>query len=1224
MPLVQVVQFLTVEGKVQIDITNTSGRAARAPDPALHSRTNTSFGPEDPSPQQQQQQQRPDDLLDRDEPCSLIVSLRASHPQFFYYRGPQQKPYAPAITVTSPLRAPAGHAGATVAGGDAGHLDAHKHQRGPSTLWGQEVVDPTIEDVARQSWRDYGFLPLADAAALRGTANTRTSAAAHRHNAVGHSDADGGDDRPLLVREALADCVLLPGERRTFLLEVDTPAVLARLTAPLSQQRSRPSGASPSRGVSDLRTGALSARSQLSRHPTTSAAAAGRRRGSSSSGGNSGSHQDDTIVSFSERTRGVTDVFHPDVHESRSTGRPSPALSTTVSPADKRGLNSRAGRRSGDALRSGSRNSSDISSGGSDVGTGADTSTYPRRWSLPFTADGQDGAHKDRREAGRSPAGNTRRTRLWTDWEGRDTAGFDDDDDDDRPAPSRQPLSIVRDSTSTRGSLEAPRPSITAAAAPAALGAGGAPMQRAGGRESRVSSHDYTVPTSTSSTADSTPLAARGARAGGDGQDGHGTPGWSSPTSAPQRIMFYVYFAPLGDEDKCVNAARKWLQKERHAYHVWLDSMVRTVVDLERKRERGWVRRGNNTVASPDPPLGARRVLPPVLGELVRWRGDGGDSGAAADAMTPSPTTAAAFHLYYRAIQPLNVVRRSLSRLSAVNGAREAESRSGREREAAVVEPPPSFAMTRRNRVSKKARKMFNDVRHGAGTVVLPMRVHPQSATNTVTAGGRAAATSAAIRGSAAGSSLFDRANAPPSSSAGASAAASVHPPSHSPHVSEPQRGAEAASAAAAAAAQQQRTCSLEPSFEWAGDERGHSTPTSESRGGADPGRARQRLKSGRGLALLEDSVSSPPTPSRNSLVDGAAAAPLLRSDARGTSSESYLTRHLPSSAGKARRTETLDPAAAERAAIGMSASSASSVLGHYHSSFRERSDSPVRSRPGLTAFLAATDAASPEEPPLFSSSSGGAMGSRGAARHSSVLLGGSASSNLPAALSPDDAAGAATTAAAAVPPPAAAAVRSESLSDGAAGSFVAQLLQSFCARRSGSGSAADEDGSASPHVRDISSAPPQALTYRRRHTISGPTMMNHSFFRHVVPSSSSATNGSGSFAARGQENLMWIADQSRVAGGQVKVAARQLSATAAVAYTTASDLVQQHGPSAVGGLASAVNLLKDVVFTRDNVQMLQAVVTPMVMVCSVVVILYLLLARGGGDTFATLDGGGL
>ncbi|KAG5482864.1 hypothetical protein LSCM1_06896 [Leishmania martiniquensis] len=1138
MSLLRVTQFLTADGKVQIDVTNISGRPQLPP---------TQEPPEQP---QQRPSSKPGDssfrVPDRDEPCSLIVSLRSSQPHLFYYRGQSSKQLLPSASAASPLPAPPpGNTASAGGGGSRGNKS--NHQRGLSSLWGLEVIDPVIADVSRQSWRDCGFAPVKESAS----------------SALDKGTGGGvGDDRPLLVREELADCVLLPGERRTFLLEVDAPSVLKQFMGPPAQKNAQMASAASSR------RGSAAAQDQWlslpGRGPTTP---------SSNDSKTTSSYQqpataqtsvsgDDAHPSFGARARVGTAVFQPDWCESVLTDKPASPLPQAVSKDAETSRDDRG-----------------------EKAVSAERSTVMRA-TRQRTLPGNPG----------------------------DEGGMSDVEDSDVHSLTRQPLSIVRESTTTHGSLDATR--LTATSVPSALDL--APSGSAA-FNSRLSSRDFAMSTAIDSATASAPLSRRASREGLRKLNTRGYVGGLPPVSASQRPTFFLYYAPLGDENKCVDQARKWLLKEQHAYCLWIERLVRFVVDLERRRERGWLQTLDHSVQSPSRPLGARRVLPPTLGELVRWRADGGGRSAVMDAMTPSPITAAALQYYYGDISPQNVARPALLQRGIGGSGTNNSDNTGDRSEKSAVELPPPFASTRRNQVSKKARKMFKEARHGAGTVVLPLRAQPHSAVQPpakpIAGDVRWANASAAVQplpspGSSEMRGVSSRVSEPPYGSG----AANVPSPRQQPGV---QRSYNAIISP--------QECTMENSSEL-GEYRGSITPTSEARR-AEAGHERPYLKSGCGLALLEDPTTGPSTSSRNSIGDGVTVMVPFTSEYLGPMAD-LKQSFLASGSSKVGRTETLDPASAEMAATGLLGSRWSSFNGMYYQMQRGRSDSPLQSRPRLPSFPSNGDIASPDSNNQSSASavaSGIASASRGAAQLSvsntsqlsSAARGNAPSTNTPTRASEVETPGGrpgetSSNSGQTVLPqdgPSGAVEDGPSSSNAPSGSFVSQFIQSFYGSGGNVKSDVDNEGNTSFYRRDISSAPPQMLVYRPRN---GPSGGTSSF----TVSNSSGTSGNS--PNRRRERLIRIAEQSMVAGGQAKVVVQQ-------AAVTAANLLQQHGPPAMSGLMGLMSLLKDTVFTPENVNVMQMVVTPMVMACSVIVMAYLLILGGEGygdsDVFSLMGG---
>ncbi|GET87247.1 hypothetical protein, conserved [Leishmania tarentolae] len=1201
MSLLRVTQFLTADGKVHIDVTNTSGRTPYPPPQSQ------------PAPRQPSSSEgRPaEDILDRDEPCSLIVSLRSSHPHFFYYRGPPHKQPSPSTSVASQhLYAPPPEIPAS-----AGVVDVwkntSKHQRGSSSLWCSRVVDPVIEDVSRQAWRDLGFSPVAAPAA--GAANASDAASSVLGNG---SNGSGGDDRPLLVREELADCVLLPGERRTFLLEVDTPSVLQRLMEPLVRRTTQVASAPSLRGNSSVQDScpgkALRGSTALLSDHSRSTGNKPRQRSA-----HVHSKEDDTDTPLSKSMLPSPEVSHLSRHGSSSTaGKPSatffPATSRTTAKVPKSSLGGRqqqqqqkqvhSKRGKGPLQSSGSRNSDE--SGDCDIrsyNSAAKPHKAPRprgQQTHPLGMGGKgDGKGKAADQAAHRNDGRHRR---------QDRERSMKATDYDARSLSPQPLSIVKE-TGTSESLETSCLSVvTSSSAHRPWPSDGTTP------DSRRANRDLAGPT-LSTTAVSTP--GGGATHRHDDGDGNeaanrthgnndGTPHWLTPASTSRRPTFYIYYAPLGDENKCVDRARKWLLKEQHAYRLWLDKLVRLVIDLERQREQGWIQTSDHAVRSPHRPLGTRRVLPPILGELVRWRADGGGSDAVLDVMAPSPITAATFQHYYGSL-PLQKSRHQPPSQLSVRGNNMAHSLasvsskvgSGHEKEAIMV-LPPSFAATRRNRVSAKAQKMFKEERHGAGTVVLPLRVKPQSTTEpslTCLVGniGTARSATAAHRKS-------------PSSSQASDETRNLSRKSARPPYSRVWTATTSSSQLRPYRVTSPQQHTMENSSEL-GDYRSISPLACESPF-TERGYEHPHFKSGCGLALLEDSAATLPTVSRNSFPDGVSALP-SQTDNSATLMDSKQNFYDPNSF-KINRTETLDPVAAEMAAADLPTSrwlSFNSICNYMH---RVPSDTLLQQRRQLLPSFSSTgDMASPDSQILGSSSSAKALGT--ASTFQSTTRMSCNNSPPPSNAAPgytrtaDDSSAVSSTVTALGGSESASGILKKftqaetqgTVTDGAltatapAGSFASQLIQSFCGYGGSAKCEVDEE---------VNSA------YRfPNSTVSS----NNSFTERLF---------SSSFPMHSQERLNRMADQSIAAGSQVKVAVQQLT-------SVMSDLLQQHGPPAMSGFMSLLDFLKDTVFTPTNVNLMQMVVTPMVMTFSVLVIVYLIFCNDdGSDVFSLVDGRGL
>jgi hypothetical protein len=1124
MPRISVTQLITREGKIQIDVTNTSGRA-----PPLSREHSASTDAAD----------RVNAVQDHGAPCSLVVSLRSSHPQFFFYRGPQPKSVTSSV-VTSPLRLLDGN------GSGAGGTGRH-HRRSGSALWGNAVVDPTILEVSQQTWKEHNFLPVAPdtSSSQRRSGSDATNTADNDHAVTTPLPPPGNaavtansDSRPLLVREEMADCVLLPGERRTFFMEVSNPSVLARLVA----QKAVPAKAGnvwlqPHQLVQkDNVVGGGAAGASNSRLPPVTHLA-------------NGSEGDDDNPNA--LLRDVTDVF---LVEGSSQGFPGNPSATTTSPAEAAGSLAHNGNDAYPPYPPPPYMSGSVQSDGTSA-------------TLPVFGK----ATSDRRNNGHTQQNGRSGDSLW-DGERTDT-------DEYANSPSRQPLSIVGDSPTTHSSS---LPNVH-------------PHQQrmTGGQDSLRSSRDYVVPPLSRSASETTfsngggqsPPPSSAARREGAAVGPASHPYTPPPLS--QRPVFYVYYRPLGNENKCVDHARKWIMKEQHTYRDWRESLVKTIVEHERKREHVWTVTEAQTTLPPQPRLEMRRILPPVLGELVRWRSDDGSSGCDSDAMRPSPITVSAFHYYFARLPGgAGSNRSSINRLSPSSSSSNTGTRHG------APEVPPSFAATRSNRVSKKAKKMFTEDRQGAGTVVMPLRV-PTDTNSQIS-----------ISPSLRRNSGTTPVKVPSSTAAGGGVTppSSPQPPPQQQFQQQQQRGASQSSVNGIPLTPA-RILSHTDDDEETDYYRGSSTP-SESHTQDDYVR-RPRLHTGRGLALLDDSVTGPLSPSAYASSDAAAAS---SGDYPSSAADMKQCLLAPSCSGSRwSRTETLDPEAAELAArspppLHDSTLLSSSDTRHGLPSFPSTLEN---FRLGLGSGDRGSGAAGSTNADLVATPFSSATRQLGKS-NSSTCLAGQLSEDISAAHANE------------------ATVRlreAEAEAEGShPGSFVAHLLHSFCGRRDTkpeNASNLDGDG-VPPHTRDISSAPPQRVTYRRLTGV-GNTSLTSSMAGELGSSSSSA-----SFPASHQQQLCRLLDRSKEAKGQMVAAAMQLTEKARAVAVQVVDLLQQHGPTAVECLMTVLNFIEDNVFTPQNVKMMETVISPMVIIFAAIALLYLLLGGGGDGAFPLLYNGNL
>ncbi|KPA75167.1 hypothetical protein ABB37_08829 [Leptomonas pyrrhocoris] len=1122
MSCVSVTQLITEDGKVQIDITNTSGRAPPLSRELTFSNTNAG---------------QVSAVPDQDEPCSLIVSLRSSHPQFFFYRGPQPKP-AVSTTVASPLRLRNGN-GVVGGVGGGGH---GRHRHSGNALWGNELVDPTILDVSRQTWKEHGFLSVATDANAGGSrsdghhgGDDANPTGAHAvkpsvspSEAAASAAAAKGDHRPLLVKEEMADCVLLPGERRTFFMEVGDPNVLSRLVAPKKSSKAASAWSRPTPVLSRDEEGWGD----------------GGGGGGSSEGGEGKKGNQD----------GADEL---------------PPVTRYPNGSDVEDKAPNAPLRDGTDVFAASNHNVDVVSGNSGL---------------------------RRSGAAATPNGTGKKTDTTT-----------EDDDDDGRSPSRQPLSIVRESTTTRASTEAVRSSVPSR-----------PQRRAfEALVSTRSSRDYAVPPSSSSFNSDTPsnssdshkvecgygnmtepplplVAGYGnAKPAGDSPN----PATNLPYASPclsHRPVFYVYYHPLGDENTCVDRARKWIAKEQRSYHEWRERLVRTVIEQERQRERGWTVTKDQTIVPTLPRLEEKRILPPVLGELVRWRSGDGGTECDNDPMEPSPVTIAAFYYYFL-------------HLDAGGDAEPAPAPPGLFKHIAKAPPkrnnlpvvPPSFAATRTNRVSKKAKKMFTDHRQGAGTVVVPLRISSQKTLSPSTTNLPLRRDSTSYRGAA-------PLRVPSSMSAaggGNTLRPTPSPPqqqrNESQYLTVSDSSANATPPMQASIHTYPSTSSTHPlhpgGFTEADFYLAGAATTPSEHTAQDSRLRRPRFSTGRGLALLDDSVTGSLSPTAYGAPEPMASGGDM-SGFEPLQKNSFLitTSSVSSRWG---RTETLDPEAAELAARTPPPPLDGNPLyspSYTHTSLPSFPSTLEGTRTAITAAPAERVCAATSNPDFATApftaatTASSPLGSSSSGNHFNLQL----SDDL---TPPHDAAAEA------------AAAKGKEPQSNNAGSLVAWLLQSFLGRRgnqSDSGSSLDSDASPA-HTRDISSAPPSCVAYRRRSVLGSTGSAN-----------ASSMSGSGFLASRLPRQLTRLLAQSEVVKGTkegARAAALLLSAKAGAAAVQTVDLLQQHGPTAANGVMMLLNLLKDVVFTPENVKVMEQVITPLVVVFSLVALLYLLFFGGTG-----------
>ncbi|KPI88390.1 hypothetical protein ABL78_2509 [Leptomonas seymouri] len=1106
MSRVSVAQFITEDGKIQIDVTNTSGHAQSL------SREPTAYDGD---------ANHLSTVRDHDEPCSLIVSLRSSHPQFFFLRSPQRR-----LSVTPT------HASSLLlldrSSGAADGVGGRQHRHSGSALWKHEVVDTAILDVSRQTWRECGFPPVApdtDSSSSKSKGHRGGDSANHRDGHTGAAPLSApeasaaatvhSDSRPLLVREEVADCVLLPGERRVFCIEVNDPSVLSRLVAPKKPPKVGDRRLQQNSLASCSGTWGGGTAANEKQDGKGSRASAVEKRLRPATPYPNGSDGEDAASSVPQRE--LTEVFHVDKVHAFPTYRNSGAV-----PAS-------AGALHNDNVRCES------------------TPRTPNgcNKTLPWIVNGK-------KQGGHAP---------------HQSSDGDATDIDECDCPSsRKPLSIVKDSSPTPASVDT--------AGDPSHGQPQQQQQRAAGSPPPIS---FNGNASLDSTAHSSNKSQRSnnnsgestllSRAGGSNTNGEPSSNEASRDYAhplpSQRPIFYVYYHPLGDENKCVDRARKWIAKEQHIYHEWRESLMKTIVGHERRRESAWSVTEDLRVLPPQPRLEARRILPPALGEPVRWRNDdGSNSVGGIDVMELSPVTLAALHYYFGGLDTSG----SASHLHSSSDSSKRGSTLSRRH--STIEAPPSFAATRTNLVSRKAKRMFKGDRQGAGTVVMPLRIPSETEQRPSTSSGLQRHTTA-HRGATAikvapprttGEPHASR-SPPPQQRQGNTSQCSVYSES-SPNITlRPRRSAQ--------------TCA-DAQLSHVGDE----DDTCLCAGGAvrDTALRRPRFRAGLGLALLDDSgIGSPQS--------GYCASEALRSPCDvsisvGDAAADALV--AVKTGGRVGRTETLNPEAAEIAARNTSPSRDSSAL-----------TSPRDTRPSLPCFLSLPDCNRPASARLGEKPGAVATGAERVSTSRFVKAkrqdGNSPVNYFSAQLSED------------ITPPTTAADKEAEANN--SGSFVARVIQSFCGKREGkvdNPSILDGDGTP-PHVRDISSAPPQSVTYHRRNGPGNASFSNTSFLN----SSSAATSH--------QRQLGSFLGHSKVAKARVLVQALQLTEKACAAAVQIADLLQQHGPTALQGIVMLLTFFKDNVFTPENVRMMETTITPAVLAFAVLALLYLLFFGSGG-----------
>lgn len=180
----------------------------------------------------------------------------------------------------------------------------------------------------------------------------------------------------------------------------------------------------------------------------------------------------------------------------------------------------------------------------------------------------------------------------------------------------------------------------------------------------------------------------------------------------------YVFYRLLGNEYTCVQKAQQWVKKEKVKYHAWQLAYERAIVKLECQRQ------GLPLTAVPHRPADInvgeivsdaavmdaarslrklpKRIMPPALGEMVRWRSDGGVAACATGGAQSHGSNA--FSYYYG---------------GGVDSAQLTSSPPGHP--SVTSREPKPFAMWHKRPLSKCDERFFCGDRFGGGTVVLPL-----------------------------------------------------------------------------------------------------------------------------------------------------------------------------------------------------------------------------------------------------------------------------------------------------------------------------------------------------------------------------------------------------------------------------------------------------------------------------------------------------------------------
>lgn len=1040
MSMISVHQSITADGNIQIDITNVSGRRRAE---GVMRRCSGMSGIS---------------CMDEEEECSLIISLRSTQPQLFFYLAPQNRG---GISTTDSLAPPQQQQqpqhqqqqSAMAVGGisrlsaftvpshrsSSGGIDVSNSGIGASPAALGSEISSSVAEASHQTWQGCGLPPVgtidatvSDAVSNRSdTSDTIQYKRSCSSTSLQHREAmliNRRDSRPILIREALPDCILLPGERRIFVLLVSHPHLLWS-----TRNGGPPSTASSEEDDGDVETLRQHHFQHRRRLPT------GPLLGSSAS---------------------VSELEHTTIYHGANSS------SILRQQQKSRLMDSSRLNRGGNSISSRSSNSA------------LETST--------------------------------------------------------------KPLSIIRDTSSPSH----PRHQL----------------QHFSGSRTSLNSTDLHQQSSGCTSVGDTNSSTTGDRSRNaavtDALFMSSTrPSGYTPSGLAMKSVLptlYIYYAPLGDDNKCVDRARKWLRKEEKAYDVWRDSTVSAVVELEKQREQQWPQAVDGRVMPPQPLLQSRRILAPALGESVRWRPGGEDAEAQ---LQPSPITAAAYRYYFPAALGAPRLRAPFSLSS----------------KASTATVPPSFASTRQHLQSLKAKRIFKDDRKGGGTVMVLLRRRRRRRSS------MPAVASILHEQDHRSSTFYFPGPAAFNQSSGGDPLSPQQQHQSSSH-SHRNRNHNPAEVDAAKSVKVSKT---------AGQSQGGGSSSSNPNNSgsiiavmstdtsrAMPASLHQRMRSGRGLALLEDSMSFMKSPR-----DATDAATKVSSSVM--SSCDYLSGRVDPPLMLA-DDETFFPPSLASAA---------------HVSGESKTFSPQQS--GSFRSDGVRDRAREEwnEAP------------RPAALQSSFRVGNVAAmeNGSPLTQRPN--------------PP----------RESAAGGLVSQLLTSFaqkCGKGDGdasirgasdggvddSGEEAKEESCASPRRHLISSAPPQTLSYQRRKGVTNgaSSATDHRRGGNLQALRQRARVAPGAF--EGVVPMEWLADRSKRATGRLAKASQQLATSTLSASTAVMGVIHEQTPTVLDGLSTGLSFVQDVILTPHNVDLLQSTMTPLILLSSLCIFLYLLFS-GQGDT---------